>query len=158
MRTCFTLACRLAAIALLSAVIPAKAGAQEEAAAPPASQSQTPFLTPEEKREMRRNLVVKELNADAKGHRRWLDHQTVCNENGYKVEETEYAVYGQRERVTFEYDASGKCIRENVYNDKNKLYRIRKYEYLENGRKKIQYNYNPDGKLYSTKIYEYSYK
>ena len=107
---------------------------------------------------MRRNLVVKELNADDKGRRRWLDHQTVWNENGYKVEETEYAVYGQRERVTFEYDASGKCIRENVYNDKNKLYRIRKYEYLENGRKKIQYNYNPDGKLYSTKIYEYSYK
>ncbi|MDR2388464.1 MAG: hypothetical protein LBD89_01580, partial [Tannerellaceae bacterium] len=68
------------------------------------------------------------------------------------------AVYGLRERVTFEYDDHGRCIRENVYNDKNKLYRIRKYEYLENGRKKIQYNYNPDGKLYSTKIYEYSYQ
>ncbi|MDR2388532.1 MAG: hypothetical protein LBD89_01935, partial [Tannerellaceae bacterium] len=63
------------------------ARAQEVAAgdAPPATQSQTPFLTPEEKRAMRRNLVVKELNADAKGRRRWLDHQTVWNENGYKV-------------------------------------------------------------------------
>lgn len=125
---------------------------------PAASQAQTPFLTPEEKREFRKNLVVKEMNADAKGKRQWMDHLTVWDENGFKLEEIEYAVYGQRERVTFEYDETGICIRENVYNDKNKLYRIRKYEYLPNGRKKIQYNYNPDGKLYSTKVYEYSYK
>jgi YD repeat-containing protein len=150
---------RIAPALLLSAAAFGHIHAQDaKPAAPPASQSQTPFLTPEEKREMRKNLVVKEMNADAKGRRRWLDHLTVWDENGYKIEETEYAVYGQRERVTFEYDASGRCIRENVYNDKNKLYRIRKYEYLENGRKKIQYNYNPDGKLYSTKIYEYSYQ
>ena len=127
--------------------------------APKAVQSQTPFLTPEEKREQRKNLVVKEMNTDAKGNRKWLDHYTVWDENGFKLEEIEYAVYGQRERVTFEYDyTTGRCIRENVYNDKNKLYRIRKYEYLDNGRKKIQYNYNPDGKLYSTKVFEYSYK
>jgi hypothetical protein len=125
---------------------------------PPATQSQTPFLTPEEKRELRKNLVVKEMNADAKGKRQWVDHVTVWDENGFKIEDIEYAVYGQRERITFEYDEEGKCIREDVYNDKNKLYRIRKYEYLPNNRKKIQYNYNPDGKLYSTKIYEYSYK
>jgi antitoxin component YwqK of YwqJK toxin-antitoxin module len=125
---------------------------------PAASQAQTPFLTPEEKRALRKNLVVKEMNADSKGKRKWMDHLTVWDENGFKLEEIEYAVYGQRERVTFEYDETGKCIRENVYNDKNKLYRIRKYEYLPNGRKKIQYNYNPDGKLYSTKMYEYSYK
>jgi|GEM_PF-1615461 len=126
---------------------------------PRAVQSQTPFLTPEEKRDQRKNLVVKEMNTDAKGNRQWMDHYTVWDENGYKLEEIEYAVYGQRERVTFEYDyETGRCIRENVYNDKNKLYRIRKYEYLDNGRKKIQYNYNPDGKLYSTKVFEYSYK
>ncbi|MDR0542453.1 MAG: hypothetical protein LBH19_09635 [Dysgonamonadaceae bacterium] len=125
---------------------------------PPAVQSQTPFLTPEEKREMRKNLVIKEMNADAKGKRQWMDHLTVWDENGFKLEEIEYAVYGQRERITFEYDETGKCVRENVYNDKNKLYRIRKYDYLPNGRKKMQYNYNPDGKLYSTKVYEYSYK
>jgi hypothetical protein len=131
---------------------------QKPVATHPAVQSQTPFLTPEEKREQRKNLVVKEMNTDAKGKRQWMDHLTVWNENGFKIEEIEYAVYGQKERVTFEYDETGKCIRENVYNDKNKLYRIRKYEYLSNGRKKIQYNYNPDGKLYSTKIYEYAYK
>ena len=123
-----------------------------------AVQSQTPFLTPEEKREMRKNLVVKEMNTDARGKRQWLDHLTVWDENGFKIEEIEYAVYGQRERVTFEYDETGKCIREDVFNDKNKLYRIRKYEYHPNGRKKTQYNYSPDGKLYSTKRYEYSFK
>ncbi|MDH6356513.1 hypothetical protein [Parabacteroides sp. PF5-9] len=111
-----------------------------------------------EKRERRKNQVVKEMNTDAKGKRQWMDHLTVWDEDGLKLEEIEYAVYGQRERVTFEYDEYGKCIRENVYNDKNKLYRIRKFEYFEDGRKKIQYNYNPDGKLYSTKIFEYSYK
>ena len=125
---------------------------------PPASQSQTPYLTPEEKRELRKNLVVKEMNSLASGKRKWLDRLTVWDENGYKLEDIEYASYGQKERVTFAYDDMGKCIRENVYNDKNKLVRIRKYEYLPNGRKKIQYNYNPDGKLYSIKVYEYSYR
>ena len=125
---------------------------------PPASQSQTPYLTPEEKRELKKNLVVKEMNSLANGKRKWLDHLTVWDENGYKLEDIEYASYGQKERITFAYDDMGKCIRENVYNDKNKLVRIRKYEYLPNGRKKIQYNYNPDGKLYSIKVYEYSYQ
>jgi antitoxin component YwqK of YwqJK toxin-antitoxin module len=98
------------------------------------------------------------MNVDAKGKRQWVDHLTVWDENGFKLEEIEYAVYGQKERVTYEYDAAGICVRENVYNDKNKLVRIRKYDYLPNGRKNKQYNYNPDGKLYSTKAYEYSYK
>lgn len=114
--------------------------------------------TIEEKRERRRNMVVKEMNADAKGKRQWMDHLTVWDENGLKLEEIEYAVYGQKERITYEYNEAGLCIRENVYNDKNKLYRIRKYEYHADGRKKLQYNYNPDGKLYSTKIFDYSYK
>jgi antitoxin component YwqK of YwqJK toxin-antitoxin module len=96
-------------------------------------------------REKRKNLAVKEINTYANSKKQWLDHFTVWDENGLKVEEIEYAVYGQRERVTFEYDEDGKCIRENVYNDKNKLYRIRKYEYLPDGQKKAQYNYNPDG-------------
>lgn len=125
---------------------------------PPAIQTQSTFLTPEEKRELRKGLVVKEYNTLSNGKRKWLDHLTVWDENGYKLEDIEYAAYGQRERITFEYDEMGKCIRENVYNDKNKLYRIRKYEYLPNGRKKTQYNYNPDGKIFSVKVYEYSYR
>jgi len=125
---------------------------------PIAWQSQTPYLTLEEKREFHKSLVVKEFNTDVKG-RKWLDRMTVWNENGFKLEDIEYAVYGQKIRTTFEYDPeTGKCIRENEYNDKNKLVRIRKYEYYPNGRKKVQYNYNPDGKLYSKKVFDYSYK
>ena len=147
-------------ILLFCGIYIVKTLAQDDKKTPPqAVQAQTPFLTPEEKRDMRKNLVVKEMNTDAKGNKQWMDHLTVWDENGYKLEEIEYAVYGQRERVTFEYDyTTGMCIRENVYNDKNKLERIRKYEYHDNGRKKIQYNYLPNGKLYSTKVYEYSYK
>ncbi|MDR1556381.1 MAG: hypothetical protein LBS88_05030 [Tannerellaceae bacterium] len=113
---------------------------------------------PNGEQERYKNLVTKEINTYANGKRQWLDHLTVRNENGLKIEEIEYAVYGQRERITFEYDGYGNCTRENVYNDKNKLFRIRKYEYFPDGRKKVQYNYNPDGKLYSTKIYEYTYQ
>jgi antitoxin component YwqK of YwqJK toxin-antitoxin module len=150
----------VSAVILISVTFALKVFAQTSSAvAPPqANQGQTPYLTPEEKRALRKNLVVREMNTDAKGKRQWIDHYTVWDENGLKLEEIEYAVYGQRERITFEYDANGICIRENVYNDKNKLYRIRKYDYLPNGRKKIQYNYLPNGKLYSTKVYEYSYK
>lgn len=120
--------------------------------------NQAPPRTLEERRDMRKNLEMKEINTDAKGKRQWMDRLSVWNEEGYKIEDIEYAVYGQKERVTYEYDASWKCIRENVYNDKNKLVRIRKFEYHPNGRKKIQYNYNPDGKLFSTKIFEYNFK
>lgn len=112
----------------------------------------------DQRREVRKNLTVKEWNMDGKGKRKWLDREATWNEAGYKTEDIEYAVYGQKERITYEYNDLNQCIRENVYNDKDKLVRIRKYEYNEEGRKKMQYNYNPDGKLFSTKIFEYSYK
>ena len=121
--------------------------------------NQAPPRTEQERRDARKNMVVKEVNTDAKGKREWMDHLTVWDEDGYKIEEIEYAVYGQRERVTFEYDkTTTRCIRENVYNDKNKLIRIRKFDYNAEGKKTIQYNYNPDGKLFSTKIFEYSFR
>ena len=110
------------------------------------------------RREARKNLTLKEWNLDAKGKRKWLDREATWNVDGYKIEDIEYAVYGQKERITYEYNDKNQCIRENVYNDKNKLVRIRKIEYNEDGRRKIQYNYNPDGKLYSTKVFEYIYK
>lgn len=110
------------------------------------------------KREQRSNLTLKEWNVEAKGKKRWLDREATWNASGYKIEDIEYAVYGQRERITYEYNTQNQCIRENVYNDRNKLVRIRKIEYAEDGRKKIQYNYNPDGKLYSTKVFDYSYQ
>lgn len=107
------------------------------------------------KRAKRKNLTVKEWNTDATSRTKWLDHLTVYDAEGRKVEETEYAVYGQVKRVVIEYDAEGMVSREVEYNDKNKVVRIRKYEYNENGTKHKQYNYLPNGKLYSVKVFEY---
>lgn len=116
------------------------------------------LLTPEQlaKREKRKNLTVKEWNTDSKAKTRWLDHVTVYDNQGRKIEEIEYATYGQRERVTFEYDeTTGKVIKEVVYNDRNSAVRIRKYEWNSDGTKAKQYNYLPNGKLYSIKVFEY---
>ncbi len=108
------------------------------------------------KRAKRKNLTVKEWNTDAKSKTRWLDHVTTYDSEGRKVEEIEYATYGQRERVTVEYDeATGRVSKEVVYDDRNKPVRIRKYEYSDDGTKKKQYNYLPNGKLYSVKVFEY---
>ncbi len=114
-------------------------------------------LSPETlaKRAKRKNLTIREWNTDAAAKTRWLDHVTVYDSLGRKVEETEYATYGQVQRVTVEYNAEGFVAREVVYNDKNKPVRIRKYEYNANGTKKKQYNYLPNGKLYSVKVFEY---
>ena len=116
------------------------------------------LLSPEQlaKREKRKNLTVKEWNTDSSTKTRWLDHLTVYDSQGRKIEEIEYATYGQRQRVTYEYDdATGKVTKEVVYNDRNKPVRIRRYEWNEDGTKKKQYNYLPNGKLYSVKVFEY---
>ena len=47
------------------------------------------------KRERHKNLVVKEWNKDAKGNNGWLDHVTRYDDQGRKIEEIEYATYGQ---------------------------------------------------------------
>ena len=116
------------------------------------------LLTPEQlaKREKRKNLTVKEWNTDSKTKTRWLDHLTTYDSEGRKVEEIEYATYGQKERISIEYDeVTGKVSKEVVYDDRDKPVRIRKYEYSEDGTKKKQYNYLPNGKLYSVKVFEY---
>jgi hypothetical protein len=101
-------------------------------------------------------MTIREYNTDSKGKNRWMDHITVYNEKGLKIEEIEYATYGMRERVLFEYDANERCVKEVVFDDTKKVSRIRKYEYNADGTKKTQYNYLPNGRLYSTKQYQYS--
>lgn len=114
-------------------------------------------LSPETiaKRERRKNLTIKEWNTDAKSKTRWLDHLTVYDDEGRKIEEIEYASYGQKERIIYEYAENGKIGKEVVYDDRNKPFRIRKYEYNDDGTKKKQYNYLPNGRLYSVKVFEY---
>ena len=109
-----------------------------------------------EKHERKKGLTIREYNSDAKGKNKWMDHVTVYNAKGFKIEEVEYATYGMREKVIFEYDANDLCVKEIVYDDHNKVSRIRKYTYNSDGTKKTQYNYLPNGRLYSTKVYQYS--
>ena len=116
------------------------------------------LLTPEQlaKREKRKNLTVKEWNTDDKSKTRWLDHLTVYDSQGRKIEEIEYASYGQRVRVTYKYDdVTGKVTEEVEYNDRNRPVRIRRYEWNADGTKAKQYNYLPNGKLYTVKVFEY---
>lgn len=111
------------------------------------------------KRERKKNLTVKEWNQRTGSNTPYLDHITTYDELGRKVEEIEYASYGQKKRTVYEYEGTSlKCSREIEYNYKNHATRIKKFEYNADGSKAKQYNYKPDGKLESTKTFEYSYK
>ncbi len=111
------------------------------------------------KRDRKKNLTVKEWNVKAGSSIPYLDNMVTYDEHGRKIEEIEYASYGQKHRTVYEYEgASKKCSRQIEYDDKNHVTRIKKFEYNADGTKKAQYNYKPNGKLESTKTFEYSYK
>lgn len=111
------------------------------------------------KRERRRGMTVKEWNTPTGSKQAFLDHVITYDSLGRKIEEIEYANYGQKLRVVSEYPAgsgvTAKVSREIEYNDRNKVVRIRKFEYYDDGTKKRQLNYYPNGKLESVKVFEY---
>ena len=98
------------------------------------------------KRENRRGMVLKEWNTAAGDKRAFLDRVTTYDEMGRKIEEIEYAK---------DSDITAKVVREIEYNDRDKVSRIRKFEYDEDGAKVRQLNYYPNGKLESVKTFEY---
>ena len=110
------------------------------------------------KRQKRKGLTIKEWNTAVGSKQAFLDHVTTYDSLGRKIEEIEYASYGQKSRVVCEYvdplDPASKVLREIEYNDRDKVTRIKKYEYNEDRRKKRQLNYYPNGKLESVKEYE----
>ena len=112
-----------------------------------------------QKRENRRGMILKEWNTAVGAKMPFLDHVTTYDSLGRKIEEIEYAVYGQKSRVVSEYppnsDVTAKVTREIEYNDRDKVVRIRKFEYNPDGSKCRQLNYYPNGKLESVKVYEY---
>ncbi len=105
----------------------------------------------------KKNLVIKEWNTDPRSGKKVLDRVTTYNADGKKIEEIEYSSEGQKWRKRFEYapGTEGKCIKESVYDERNRLNTVKKYEYNEFGRKKTQYNYNAKGKLLTVKVFEY---
>ena len=121
-------------------------------------------VTPETliKRQKRKGLTIKEWNTQAGAKQAFLDHVTTYDSLGRKIEEIEYASYGQKSRVVSEYvnatDPASKVLREIEYNDRDKVVRIRKFEYNDDGTKKRQLNYYPNGKLESVKEFELIYR
>lgn len=111
------------------------------------------------KRESRKGMTVKEWNTPSGSKQAFLDHVTTYDSMGRKIEEIEYASYGQKSRVVSEYpagsDVTAKVSREIEYNDRDKVVRIRKFEYNDDGSKRRQLNYYPNGKLESVKVFEY---
>ena len=112
-----------------------------------------------DKRDRKKNLVVKEWNTKAGSTTPYLDNIVTYDNLGRKVEEIEYASYGQKRRVTYTYEGNSMLCKEQVeYDDKNHPVRIKQYTYNEDGTRATQKNYKPNGKLESTKVFEYSYK
>lgn len=114
-----------------------------------------PAKAQETEKPSKSNMTVKEWKVDASTNQKSLDHVTIYNENGKKVEEIEYDSRGQKWRKKYEHGANGKIVRELVYNSANKLDNIRKFEFDELGRKKTEYVYDAKGKLKKYKVYEY---
>lgn len=106
------------------------------------------------KKDQRKNTTVKVWKTPVKGTR-YLDKLTRYDAKGRKIEEIEYTSTGMRARCTYEYDDNDRVVREVVYDERNKPYRIHKIEYNANGTKKRQLNYNAKGQLLSVKEYEY---
>ncbi len=105
----------------------------------------------------KRNLTLKEWNIDAGTNQKVLDHLTIYNSDGKKVEEAEYDRKGQKWRKKYEYSPDGTLSRVLVYDSSNRLDNVRKFEFNELGRKKTEYIYDSKGKLKRYKLYEYSY-
>ena len=66
----------------------------------------------------KKNLVVKEWKTKVGSKTPYLDNMVTYDELGRKIEEIEYASYGQRKRVVYEYEGtSTKCSRQIEYDD-----------------------------------------
>ncbi len=110
-----------------------------------------------DKREIRKNLIIKVYKTDAKGKDQRLDEEIIYNEDGYKVEEIDHAANGIKSRTLYEYDENNRRVKEVLYDERKRIKRVRRIEYNPDGTKKAHYNYLPNGRLYSTKQYEYTY-
>lgn len=103
----------------------------------------------------KRDLVTKEWITEVGTNIRFLDHETVFNSEGKKIQETEYTKLGKLWTKKYEYNSDGKMTSELTYNDKGKLNSIQKFEYNEFGKKKAVYTYDAKGKLVKIKVVEY---
>ncbi|MBP1672940.1 MAG: hypothetical protein H6Q25_755 [Bacteroidetes bacterium] len=110
------------------------------------------------KKPTKKNLTVKEWNTNSDTKTKFLDHVSIFNDLGLKIEEIEYANYGIKSKIVYEYDTNKRCIQQTEYDGRERVVEIKKFEYNVDGTKKKQSTYNPKGKLISEKEFEYIYK
>lgn len=115
-----------------------------------------PVVVMAQSRNGKENLIIKEWNVETSSGVKILDHLTIYNSFGLKVEEAEYGKDGVKWRKKFEYSPDGVLTRVLVYDSSGKLDNIRKFEYTPTGRKHKEFIYNAKGKMSRYKIYEYS--
>lgn len=106
----------------------------------------------------KRDLVTREWNTDVGTNIKFLDHETIYNAEGKKIQETEYTKFGKLWTKKYEYGPDGFVSRELTFNEKGKLDNIQKFEYNEFGKKKAVYTYDARGKLIKIKVVEFKYR
>ena len=107
-----------------------------------------------------KRLTVKEWKTTPDGKNSWVDHIEVYNEKGQLIEESEYGDYGRHLtwRSELMYNDKGQLVKEIVYNERNKVSKVRKFEYDSNGVCIRRLNYNANGTLNSYRKFEYNYE
>ena len=71
------------------------------------------YAQSKDKRERKKNLVIKEWNTKSGSSTPYLDNIVTYDAQGRKIEEIEYASYGQKRRTVYEYEGnSTKCSRQ----------------------------------------------
>lgn len=107
-----------------------------------------------------KQLTVNEWKTTPDGKKKWIDHAEVYNAKGELIEEAEYSDYGTRLawRSEYQYNERGQLIKELIYNERDKLSKIRTFEYDSNGVCTRRMNYSADGKLNSYRQYQYTFE
>ena len=107
-----------------------------------------------------KRLTVKEWKTTPDGKNSWVDHIEVYNEKGQLISEAEYGDFGRHLawRSEYEYNEKGQVIKEIVYNERDKVSKVRKFEYDSNGVCTRRLNYNANGTLNSYRKFEYTYE
>ena len=107
-----------------------------------------------------KKMMVMEWKTTPDGKKKWVDHAEVYNANGQLIEEAEYSDFGTRLawRAEFEYNEKGELITERIYNERNKLDKVRKFEYNDSGVCVRRLNYSANGVLNSYRQFEFVFE
>lgn len=107
-----------------------------------------------------KSLTVKEWKTTPDGKNKWVDHVEVYNEKGQLIKEAEYGDFGRHLtwRSEYTYNDAGQVVMEVVYNERDKVSKVRKYEYDSNGVCTRRMNYNANGTLNSYRQFEYIFE